>query len=78
MMSDLPTSAQRAILDRGYCILFLDNRRPVDVAHRTWAALIDRGWIAHERSNLDAKRPWEVYRRTPAGSAALQALKEIT
>lgn len=67
-----PTIAQRRILERGYCILYLDERRPVDVAYGTWAALIDRGWIKHEQSNLDATRPWERYRRTRAGLAALR------
>lgn len=68
------TEAQRRILERGYCILYLDNRRPVDVTYGTWAALCKRGWVAHEQSNLAAKRPWERYRRTPAG---LKAMKEI-
>lgn len=66
------TEGERAVLERGECILFLDLKSPVDVDYRTWSRLIDKGWITYKRSNLDAKRPWERYRITPAGRRALE------
>lgn len=63
------SEAQRAELERGYCVLYLD-RAAGGIRYSTWAALVDRGLIAHEQSNLDAKHPWERYRRTRAGLLA--------
>lgn len=67
------SEAQRRVLTRGFCILYLDpdSGKPQDVSYRTWSSMIDRGWLTHEQSNLAAKRPWERYVVTRAGREAL-------
>lgn len=68
-----------SVLQRGYCVLYLlpdRDRAGAGVTYRTWSFLIDRGWIAHQKSNLGATHPWERYRVTRAGKRALAAMED--
>jgi hypothetical protein len=70
------TASQRRVLERGYMVLYLGNKtgQAFGDTYWTWAALIDRGWLRHERSNLREPYPWERYRVTRKGKAALADL----
>lgn len=66
------TPAQRRVLKRGYMILYCQPPgHAFGGRYETWAAMIDRGWLKHEKSNLGAPNPWERYRVTATGKKAL-------
>lgn len=72
------SEAQRRVLERGYCVLHLNEPRWIcsDLSYKEWAAFVDAGYIQHQKSRLHhddyPAACWERYRVTKAGRAALE------
>jgi hypothetical protein len=65
------SEAQQRVLRKGECTLYLMHSG--GVRYDVWCALVERGYIQHKESHLDAPWPYERYRATPAGRKALES-----